>query len=275
MHSKKKPLSFLLGCLIFFACGLLLHFGQFSSYANSDAQSYVITGHEVYNNGDFKAAAKAYSKAIESGISNGYVLYNLGNAFYRLGLTGRAIAAYRKALLDLPRNADIIANLALARKKVEDKIVDPNKDAFTLNRLLVIPRYFSRHEMKVIALSFYIACFVIFVAITLKPNSAARGLLYFTIVITLLFGTSLVFSRPGRDGTPEFNFSLRKQSLFPATIAKPAVEVYAGDSTTFQVVFILHDGAEIEVGESRNNWVHIFLPDGNHGWVTANSLEII
>ncbi|MHC4507314.1 MAG: hypothetical protein ACYTFI_28935, partial [Planctomycetota bacterium] len=46
---------------------------------------------------------------------NGYVLYNLGNARFRAGEFGGAIAAYRRAAEFLPRHAATRRNLALAR----------------------------------------------------------------------------------------------------------------------------------------------------------------
>src|SRR5690606_41205497 len=56
---------------------------------------------------------------IQGGTVSPAVLYNQGNALLRLGRLGEAIARYRQALRLSPRDPDVIANLELARSRVE------------------------------------------------------------------------------------------------------------------------------------------------------------
>ncbi len=66
----------------------------------------------------YREAARRYAAIAFLGTrrSNGYVLYNLGNARFRLGEYGRAIAAYRRAEVLLPRHGATRRNLAFARE---------------------------------------------------------------------------------------------------------------------------------------------------------------
>ncbi len=45
----------------------------------------------------FEHAVQLYEKLLGSGFINGQIYYNLGNAYYRLGMSGKAIIYYRRA----------------------------------------------------------------------------------------------------------------------------------------------------------------------------------
>ena len=67
--------------------------------------------------GDFQLAAQTYEQVLAR---NGYsapVLFNLGNAWMRLGKPGRAILQYERALVLAPGNPLIESNLAAAQQR--------------------------------------------------------------------------------------------------------------------------------------------------------------
>ena len=66
--------------------------------------------------GDFNAAAVSYEKAIAEDGPDAAAYFNLGNAYQSLKRYGPAILAYERARLLTPRDPDLRANLALARK---------------------------------------------------------------------------------------------------------------------------------------------------------------
>ena len=66
--------------------------------------------------GDFAGAAAGYEKILTTGGPNATVFYNLGNTYQQLKQYGPAILAYERARLLTPRDPDLLANLALARK---------------------------------------------------------------------------------------------------------------------------------------------------------------
>ena len=70
---------------------------------------------DPYSRGDYEAAVTAYQKKIKTTGPNADLLYNLGNAHYRLKQYGPAILAYEKALALDPRSSDIRTNLKTAR----------------------------------------------------------------------------------------------------------------------------------------------------------------
>ncbi|MCA1784850.1 MAG: BatD family protein, partial [Desulfobacteraceae bacterium] len=74
-----------------------------------------------YQAGAFAAAAKSFEAIAESGIRNGHLFYNIGNAWFKAGETGHAILWYERANRLIPRDPDLRFNLAYARTLVKDK----------------------------------------------------------------------------------------------------------------------------------------------------------
>jgi tetratricopeptide (TPR) repeat protein len=70
----------------------------------------------LFETGDFAAAAAAYEKILGEHGPRAAVYYNLGNSHLRMGDHGPAILAYERARLLTPRDPDLRANLAMARK---------------------------------------------------------------------------------------------------------------------------------------------------------------
>jgi hypothetical protein len=69
-----------------------------------------------FKSGDFAGAAAAYEKIVTTEGPRAAVYYNLGNSYQSLKQYGPAILAYERARLLTPRDPDLLANLALARK---------------------------------------------------------------------------------------------------------------------------------------------------------------
>jgi tetratricopeptide (TPR) repeat protein len=97
-----KPLIILLlGCIMGFS----------SSFASTfDAAN------DNYRAGDFSAAAATYEQLLASEGPRASAYYNLGNSYLQLRQYGQAILAYERARLLSPRDPDLLANLARARK---------------------------------------------------------------------------------------------------------------------------------------------------------------
>jgi tetratricopeptide (TPR) repeat protein len=55
------------------------------------------SANKLYEEGKFAEAASAYETLAKSGQSSATLCFNLGNAFFKSGQIGRAIAAYRQA----------------------------------------------------------------------------------------------------------------------------------------------------------------------------------
>lgn len=69
-----------------------------------------------FKSGDYAGAAASYEEMLVKSGPDATVYYNLGNSYQKLKQHGPAILAYERARLITPRDPDLSANLALARK---------------------------------------------------------------------------------------------------------------------------------------------------------------
>lgn len=72
-------------------------------------------GARAFAEGDLEGAIEPLQAVAETGRGSGVLHYNLGNAWYRKGELPRAVAHYRVAQLQRPRDGRIHHNLAVAR----------------------------------------------------------------------------------------------------------------------------------------------------------------
>src|SRR5215467_13653305 len=74
---------------------------------------------------DYRESAAVLESLLTDGFRNGAVYYNLGNAYFRAGEYGRAIAAYRKAKPYRPRDPYLEANLRQALSVAPGRLPEP------------------------------------------------------------------------------------------------------------------------------------------------------
>jgi tetratricopeptide (TPR) repeat protein len=118
---------------------LILVLGSASVFAAG--QDAFADANQRFKAGDYAGAAAAYEKVLADEGPRASVYYNLGNAYQNLKQFGPAILAYERARLLTPRDPDLLANLALARRAVaafEETGRDP--------RLEVALNFLSRNE---------------------------------------------------------------------------------------------------------------------------------
>jgi tetratricopeptide (TPR) repeat protein len=74
---------------------------------------------------DYRQSASILESLLTDGYRNGAVFYNLGNAYFRAGEYGRAIAAYKKAKPYRPRDPYLDANLRQALAVAPGRLPEP------------------------------------------------------------------------------------------------------------------------------------------------------
>ena len=107
---------------------MVILFQPLLGYAK-DFMSEVARANELHANNNFQEAADAYESIHEAGLENGYLYYNLGNTYIRLGKNGFAILNYIRALKLIPRYENLQANLNFAIQQTRDKIPLPKQSA--------------------------------------------------------------------------------------------------------------------------------------------------
>lgn len=104
---------------------------QVISIANGQKEFTKSLADSLYSKGQYQSAADIYEYLLtDKGISSD-VYYNLGNAYYRLGMFAKSILNYERALLLSPSDSDIKSNLALAYSKTVDKYEEESEMFYT------------------------------------------------------------------------------------------------------------------------------------------------
>ena len=107
-----KILSFLIvtGIIALFSCVSL------TGVSAEQGDDPFALGNEAYAQGKYDEALSFYKGEIKQEGYSASLLYNMANAYYQIRDVGQAILHYERALYLDPGNADIQANLGLARK---------------------------------------------------------------------------------------------------------------------------------------------------------------
>lgn len=211
----------------------------------------------------FAEARDKYAAVVEAGVRNGRLLYNLGNAYVRLGEIGRGIAAYRKAQLLRPGDEQLRANLAFARSLRRDSFETGGAEALT--RTLLVWHYRLPARTRVwMAIAAYAALWLLLAA---RLRWRRPGVSY-AAAICLFAWSSLAVS-------VAVSWQ-RLDRVAEGVLVASEAEVRKGNGAGYDLQFEepLHEGVEFAVLEARGGWVHIELPDGNRGWVQREAAEL-
>lgn len=223
-------------------------------------------GDSAYVNNDFASAIQIYESLLQQGEAP-EIYYNLGNSYYKMDDIARAILNYERALLLSPGNADIRANLEIARSKAIDKVTPIPEIFFVAWIKSLVNSQSSDAWAKtgiVSFLLFWVSLAVFFFTQHIKWKKVGFGAAALLLVVTVLAN---VFASQQKSFLTERN---------DAIILSPSVTVRSTPSESGTSLFILHEGRKVEIKDnSMREWKEIRLEDGKVGWVPASSVEVI
>ena len=195
------------------------------------------------------------------------VYYNLGNSYYKADDIAKAILNYERALLLQPGNADIRANLEIARSKTIDKVVSV-PDIFFVAWVKSLTNCLSVDAWAKLGIVFFILLLISFSLfffskqIIWKKSGFIAGILF--LVFTVL---SNIFASEQKSELLDRN---------DAIVLSPSVTVRSTPSESGTGLFVLHEGHKIEIKDnSMREWKEIRLEDGKVGWIPASAIEVI
>lgn len=208
---------------------------------------------------DYREAAALLESLLADGFRNGAVYYNLGNACFRAGEYGRAIAAYRKAKPFRPRDPYLDANLRQALSVAPGRL--PEAPAPWWTHVLFWSDWLSYPE-KVHA------AFVAFLAAALVAGAAAmirRPRAYW--ISGLLIIGAVVLSLDAGLAYADVAWS-RKAVVTGETIARKGI------GQNYEPAFDqpLKDGAEFTVLSENGDWIFGHFEGIGDGWLRRENI---
>jgi len=253
----KKKLSGLILLLI-----VLLLTPKTGTPETEDPLALFLKANESYQKGAYETARDLYTRILDRGIRNGSLYYNLGNTYFRLGRTGKAIEYYLSAKEWIPRSEDLEANLRYAREEREDRI-DSAAPGSVLREI-----FFWYHRMSLPEMvRTFLLCNLIFWSTAVARLFFRRPFLRAVLLFSLFIGLTM--------GVTAATRYIQTRLHRPAVIVVPEATVRSGMDPESTTLFVLHDGAEGWVDRTRDGWVLFRLPSGKKGWLKRGRVGIV
>jgi tetratricopeptide (TPR) repeat protein len=222
--------------------------------------SEVARANDLYAGNNYQQAADSYESLRGKGLNNGYLYYNLGNTYIRLGKTGPAILNYIRAQKLIPRNENLQANLNFAIQQTHDKITPP--PAGTLATVFFWVNDLSLNEninfTVAINLTFWLILTAWFYFRTDFLRLARNSVFFLLLLAFVSIGVKL---------------HLESNSKIGVVLAK-TVSVKSGLDASNITLFELHEGALVNITDERQGWIEVQLDSNQKGWIPKDSLGV-
>lgn len=220
----------------------------------------------AYINADYSAAAKGYEAISAQGVQSGKLYLNLGNAYFKQGMNGKALLNYHRAHRLAPTDEDIQYNLMLANAYVQDKI--ETVPTFVVKRWVVdLRQAFTSNTWAVVSIFLFSCMLICAMVYLLVARIALRKVgFYGGVLMLLLFVVAVWFA------------SLQRQELLSpseAIVMLGAAPVKSAPDASSKELFVLHEGTKVKVNEQLGDYREITIADGNKGWILSSSIELI
>lgn len=262
VHGKKTGLArgvpFL---LVLFGTACEFPISAWAGPSQPSAEVLFAQANQVYNKNDFAGAADKYKQLLDTGMASGQLLYNLGNCHFRMGRLGRAMVYYERARRFIPRNRNLLANIALTESRVMDKIVPP-KLSLVAQKLFLWRDRLTASEISMLFLGTNAAFWLALATLTVARNRFVKAAVVCIGILLVLSGGSYAFEQ------------IEQRSLGYAIVVADEAAVRTGPGD-YGVKFDLHEGARLKLVESREGWFQIRLADGKRGWIGADAVARI
>lgn len=248
---------------VFAKIGLFLLLGGViaGDVAASTAARPFMEGLRRYAEGDYAGAARSFEAAAETGVRNGKLYYNLGNAHLKNGDVGRAVLWYLRALKKIPDDPDLAFNLDYARSLLTDESGDAG--GTLANVLLFWRRMLSRSDIQKAAIGFNLLFWLVLAA-SRRLKKKAMG-----PVAVMLLAAAAIFTLTAFYGYYEDHY------VKNAVILPDSVSVRSGLSDSATELFVLHAGSLVRVDKESGGFVRIHFSTGKIGWLPREAIGII
>lgn len=196
-----------------------------------------------------REATAQYETMLTGGFKNGQVYYNLGNTYYRRGELGKAIVNYRRATRFIPRNADLDANLRLAKGATEDKELS-TEIPVVVKRIFFWLFLLNRNELSIVVVSLYVALMIVlFVSNIRKYTWLRRVFIGFSsalFIAVVSLGIKIYL----------------EQGVNRGVIVTSKCEVRYGPGEEYEPKFEIHNGSECVIEDEKDDWYRVYVKVG-------------
>lgn len=211
-----------------------------------------------------RQAIRSFESLTRSGVENGPLHYNIGNAYALLDEPGRAMLAYRRAERYMPRDPNLQANIAALTPAVTDDKSASSSDSFIASLRSILIAAPLRPAMGLA-----VGAWVLFWTLLLARRLMRVRIPYAVAAATLAFtlGAATIAGAAWAERTDR-----RAVVIEPDTVGRkgPGIDAYAPSFAEPLPV-----GLTVDIIATRPQWWLIRLPDGRETWAPSDHLERI
>ncbi|MBN1981594.1 MAG: hypothetical protein JW795_08690 [Chitinivibrionales bacterium] len=248
-------------CLLMNFCALMV--APVSVQATVQEQ-WFNTANTWYEKQQYDSAIVYYTKIITSGLNNGDVYYNRGNAYYRTQQTGYAILDYEIAKKLSPHDNDIVANLRFAQRSIIDRVPEPKTSIigqllYRLHTLLTLQQqlWFLLVILAILSICFSTALF---------SSYNTRLWLIYAASLCLVFGLLV-----GLSSSVKVLYEEKNVYAIVLTKNLDAKNQPNGE----KILFTAHEGTKFRIRKTVDTWSLVSLPNGVSGWIEHSQVGLI
>lgn len=212
----------------------------------------------------YRKAILHYERLAASGVHNGKLYYNIGNAWFRLDDMGRAILNYKRSELYNPADPNLKQNLQFARSRRINRIEAQQRDRVFKTLFFLHYDVPTRVRFGIFLGAFVLLWGAVIVAV-FHRRGWVRTLIISLTVVCVVFLISLIWEKVSLTRNPA------------GIVTVPEVVARKGDAETYQPSFTapLYSGTEFGLLERRPDWWYIELEDGARCWIPAWGGELV
>lgn len=220
---------------------------------------------QYYQNSEFELAVENYESILQSGFESGELYFNLGNAYYKIGLLGKARINYERALIWMEGDGDLTHNLEMLKLRLVDQIEPPPQLFINVWWNYLVDLFQTHIWGYIVLFMFWILLIIaaVYLHYRRRGKIKMKGLLV-TISIIWLFVMSIWVNKIYLFETENYGI-----------ILKSSVTVYAEPVKETTELFVIHEGTRVKVERFNEGWLEIRLEDGKTGWLMEENLEVI
>ena len=213
---------------------------------------------KLYEQGKYTPAAAEYNGIVQEHFASPALYFNLGNAWFKAGELGQAIAAYRQAEQLDPRDPDLRANLQFVRNQVQGPTLAADRWQVWAGRLTV-------NEWSWLAMIALWTWFTLLIVLEWRPwlKPALRGYLYAAGASACGLGLCLAM------------IVYTRHSERIGIVTSPEAIAHIGPLEESPSAFILHDGAELKVFDEKDQWLQVNTGASRSGWIHRDQVFIL
>lgn len=234
--------------------------------AKTEGYSKVL-GDSAYSQARYDDAIRIYESVIENNGGSPELYYNLGNAFFRNNMIGKAILNYERALRISPTDKDTKVNLEYALAVTKDEVAEQYQIflAVWFNAIVDTMGVNAWAVVAIVAFILFLMGLLLFFfnsRVGIRKTALVFVLLSFFVVIFANVAASHIYNRMNDDTEA---IVMKEEAYLKSTPDNSGTELIK-----------IHEGRKVKIIDgTMREWKKVELEDGTVGWLPAVAIERI